>query len=91
MSHGLETRVPFLDNDLVDFAMSCPVSMKLNNLDSVVDVDENATGNKGRMYFQKTKDGKQILRDVMRNYIPERHRGCGQAGLLRSGWKLVQG
>ncbi|MCH2153352.1 MAG: asparagine synthase-related protein, partial [Phycisphaerales bacterium] len=71
MSHGLETRVPFLDNDLVDFAMSCPVSMKLNKLDSVVNVDENATGNKGRMYFQKTKDGKQILRDVMRKYIPE--------------------
>ena len=25
MAHGLETRVPFLDNDLVDFAMRLPV------------------------------------------------------------------
>ena len=24
MAHGLETRVPFLDNDLVDFAMRLP-------------------------------------------------------------------
>ena len=33
MAHGLETRVPFLDNDLVDFAMRCPLSFKLNNLE----------------------------------------------------------
>ena len=32
MAHGLETRVPFMDNDLVDFAMSCPVEFKLKNL-----------------------------------------------------------
>ena len=25
MAHGLETRVPFMDNDLVDFALTCPV------------------------------------------------------------------
>ena len=24
MAHGLETRVPFLDNDLVDFAQALP-------------------------------------------------------------------
>ena len=71
MSHGLETRVPFLDNDLVDFAMSCPVGLKLNNLDDVVQIDENDSRDKGRVYFEKTQDGKQILRDVMRKYIPE--------------------
>ena len=32
MAHSLETRVPFLDNDLVDFAMNCPINLKLNNL-----------------------------------------------------------
>ena len=32
MAHGLETRVPFLDNDLVDFAMRVPVRYKLGNL-----------------------------------------------------------
>ena len=29
MAHSLETRVPFLDNDLVDFAQRVPVGMKL--------------------------------------------------------------
>ena len=71
MAHSLETRVPFMDNDLVDFAMRCPVGMKLNNLDDVMRIDENDPRDKKDTYFQKTKDGKQILRDVMRNYIPD--------------------
>ena len=60
-----------LDNDLVDFAMQCPVEMKLNNLLDVVRVNENETGNKTNDYFQKTKDGKQIVRDTMQKYMPE--------------------
>jgi asparagine synthase (glutamine-hydrolysing) len=71
MAHGLETRVPFLDNDLVDFAMRCPVSLKLNNLTDVVRINENEAGDKQARYFQKSRDGKQILRDVMQRYIPE--------------------
>jgi asparagine synthase (glutamine-hydrolysing) len=71
MAHGLETRVPFMDNDLVEFAMQCPVHLKLNNLTSTVAMNENTQGNKPAQFFQKTKDGKQILRDVMRRYIPE--------------------
>lgn len=71
MAHSLETRVPFMDNDLVDFAMSCPVGMKLNNLQDVMRIDENEPSDKQAIYFQKTRDGKQILRDVMRNYIPD--------------------
>ncbi len=71
MAHGLETRVPFMDNDLVEFAMQCPVHLKLNNLTSTVAMNENTQGNKPARFFQKTKDGKQILRDVMRRYIPE--------------------
>jgi asparagine synthase (glutamine-hydrolysing) len=70
MAHGLETRVPFMDNDLVDFAMQCPVSMKLNNLTEVLKLNENETGNKKIKYFRKTNDGKQILREVMKFYIP---------------------
>ena len=71
MAHGLEARVPFMDNDLVDFAMTCPVAMKLNNLQNMFRINENEQGNKTSKYFQKTNDGKQILRDVMRHYIPD--------------------
>ncbi|MDP3229891.1 MAG: asparagine synthase (glutamine-hydrolyzing) [Acidovorax sp.] len=71
MAHGLESRVPFLDNDLVDFSMRCPVRLKLNNLADVVRINENEPGNKQAKFFQKTRDGKQILRDVMKRHIPE--------------------
>ena len=36
MAHSLESRVPFMDNDLVEFAMNCPVGLKLNNLVDVL-------------------------------------------------------
>tara|TARA_Y100000817_G_scaffold149137_1_gene116729 strand:+ start:1793 stop:3673 length:1881 start_codon:yes stop_codon:yes gene_type:complete len=72
MAHSLETRVPFLDNDLVDFAMSCPVNLKLNNLNQVMRINENQHGKKTNSYFQKTNDGKQILRDVMKLYVPSK-------------------
>ena len=70
MAHGIETRVPFLDNDLVDFAMRLPVRMKLANLSEVVRINENEPGDKQLDFFQKTKDGKLILRKVMQRYIP---------------------
>ena len=70
MAHGLESRVPFMDNDLVNFAMQCPVGMKLNNLAEVLKINENESGNKQGHFFEKTSDGKQILRDVMSRYIP---------------------
>ena len=72
MAHSLETRVPFLDNDLVDFAMSCPVNLKLNNLNEVLRINENQHGKKTNVYHQKTNDGKQILRDVMKLYVPSK-------------------
>jgi asparagine synthase (glutamine-hydrolysing) len=71
MSHSMETRVPFLDNDLVNFALKCPVNLKLNNLTDVVHINENEPGGKKKKYFQKTNDGKQILRNVMKNYVPD--------------------
>jgi asparagine synthase (glutamine-hydrolysing) len=71
MAHGLETRVPFLDNDLVDFAMRCPVNLKLNNLSEVVRINENEPGDKQGLFFQRSRDGKQILRDVMQRHLPQ--------------------
>ena len=69
MANGLETRVPFMDNDLVDFAMRCPVSIKLANLSKQRKFEEN-TPNKSKAYFAKNSDGKRILREVMMSYIP---------------------
>jgi asparagine synthase (glutamine-hydrolysing) len=71
MAHGLETRVPFLDNDLVDFAMRVPVGMKLGNLGHVVRLNENEPGLKTAKYFEKSQDGKLLMRRVMSNYVPE--------------------
>lgn len=69
MAHGLESRVPFLDNDLVDFAMRCPVSLKLKNLQQQIRLNENEQGKKTQTYYKKTGDGKNILRNVMQRYV----------------------
>jgi len=66
MAHSLETRVPFLDNDLVDFAQRIPINMKLNNLKKVAQMDENEIGK-----IHKTNDGKIVLRKAMSKYIPK--------------------
>ena len=71
MAHGLETRTPFLDNDLVDFALRVPLRYKLRNLDRVAQiVDENEAG-KRRRYELQTNDGKMVLREAMRRLIPD--------------------
>jgi asparagine synthase (glutamine-hydrolysing) len=71
LAHSLENRVPFMDNELVDFAMQCPVRLKLNNLAEVLRLNENDPRDKQMVYFRKTNDGKQLLRDMMARHIPE--------------------
>ncbi|MEL6823073.1 MAG: asparagine synthase C-terminal domain-containing protein, partial [Calditrichota bacterium] len=71
MAHSLETRVPFLDNDLVDFAMKVPVKYKLRDLNAVVQLNENEPGPKTKRYFEKTNDGKNILRKALKPFVPE--------------------
>jgi asparagine synthase (glutamine-hydrolysing) len=71
MAHGLETRVPFMDNDLVDFAMQLPVHLKLREMDLRVRLNENESGAKPERYFEQTRDGKVLLRRVMTRYVPE--------------------
>lgn len=70
MAHSLETRVPFLDNDLVDFAMQIPVRFKIGNLKEVIRMNENEPAGKANHYFQRTRDGKLLLRKTMQRYIP---------------------
>lgn len=70
MAHSLETRVPFLDNDLVNFAMRLPARLKLGNLTEAVRMNENEPGKRAR-YFERTRDGKLILRKMMARHIPQ--------------------
>ncbi len=70
MAHGLENRVPFLDNDLVEFAQRLPVRLKLRDLNEIVRLNENEPGPKTERYFEKTRDGKLLLRKVMERYVP---------------------
>jgi asparagine synthase (glutamine-hydrolysing) len=67
MAHSLETRVPFLDNDLVDFAQKIPVKYKIKNLNKISKMNENEIGK-----IHRTNDGKDILRKVMSKYIPNK-------------------
>ena len=70
MAHGLEERFPFMDNDLVDFAMKVPVKHKLGNLEKEIQkIDENIE-NKKKVYRQ-FDDGKNVLRKAMEDFIPE--------------------
>jgi asparagine synthase (glutamine-hydrolysing) len=73
MAHGLESRVPFLDNDLVDFAVKLPVWTKLRNLAEVVRIDENEIKPKQILYFEKTNDGKLLLRETLKRYTPDQY------------------
>ena len=70
MAHSLETRVPFMDNDLVDFAMRCPVGLKLENLKTVARINENDLVAKRGKTFRRSAEGKRILRRMMNRYVP---------------------
>jgi asparagine synthase (glutamine-hydrolysing) len=69
MAHSLETRVPFLDDELVNFAMQIPAHHKLRNLERTMRVDENQPG-KRLLYEKETSDGKTVLRQAMSRLIP---------------------
>jgi asparagine synthase (glutamine-hydrolysing) len=71
MAYSLESRVPFLDNDLVDFAQRVPVGLKLRDLETVVELNENEPGPKTQRFFQRTRDGKLLLRKVLSTYVPD--------------------
>lgn len=71
MAHGLEMRMPFLDNDLVEFAMTCPVRLKLLNLNESIRINENQSGPKKEAFFKRTRDGKVLLRKVASRYVSD--------------------
>jgi asparagine synthase (glutamine-hydrolysing) len=61
MAHSLESRVPFLDNDLADLAWRIPSSLKLNTT--------ALKGNNPKRHIEST-EGKWILRRAMEQYLP---------------------
>jgi len=69
MAHSLETRVPFLDNDLVELAMKIPIIHKLPRFNETFHIDENLPA-KRRFYEHQTNDGKAVLRQAMSHLIP---------------------
>lgn len=70
MASGIEERYPFMDNDLVDYAMKIPANLKLGNLDEeIVKINENKTGKKN--YYREYDDGKNVLRRAMSKFIPK--------------------
>tara|TARA_B100000900_G_scaffold348699_1_gene314553 strand:- start:2447 stop:4327 length:1881 start_codon:yes stop_codon:yes gene_type:complete len=70
MAHGLEERFPFMDNDLVEFAMKIPVKHKLGNLEKEVKkIDENNPRKK--KIYKEYDDGKNVLRKAMLDFIPK--------------------
>jgi asparagine synthase (glutamine-hydrolysing) len=71
MAHSLETRVPFLDNDLVDFAMRMPVQHKLRELATAPRVDENEAGKVVRYRTDPMSDGKVVMRHMARRLLPD--------------------
>ena len=70
MAYGLETRVPFMDNDLVEFATKLPVSLKVKDITNQFRLDENTQGNKKIKYYNETSNGKHLLRKTMARHIP---------------------
>lgn len=69
MAHSLETRVPFLDDDLVEFAVRIPAIHKLRSLDKATPIDENNPSKRQLSEFE-TSEGKTVLRKAMSRFIP---------------------
>src|SRR5262249_23656466 len=70
MAHSLETRVPFLDDDLVEFALRLPAVMKLRAAAGPFSIDENTIG-KRKLFEREHAEGKPLLRTVTSRFLPE--------------------
>jgi len=70
MAHSLETRVPFLDNDLVDFACRLPSRYKLRDLERVAQIIDENDLRKYQPSSMRTGSGKMVLRQAMQRLIP---------------------
>jgi asparagine synthase (glutamine-hydrolysing) len=80
MAHSLESRVPFMDNDLVDFALTIPPRFKLRQLLEKPSLNEDETGTKAMYRHVSSTDGKIVLREAMNRLIPDSVRQRAKQG-----------
>jgi asparagine synthase (glutamine-hydrolysing) len=72
MAHGLETRLPFMDDDVVNFAMRCPSSLKIST---------RAGGGAAKVPTDTAPvQGKEILRRVLGEIVGESFIGLRKQG-----------
>ena len=70
MASSIELRLPYLDNNLVDFVQKVPVKFKLGNLKKFnIKINENAIGPKNEIFYQQNKSGKLIIRKLMKDFF----------------------
>ncbi len=79
MASGLEERFPFLDNDLVEFAMRLPVRHKLADLEQMLRIDEDAVKKK-LLAVDSFSGGKSCLRRAMSQIVPAEVMGRSKQG-----------
>jgi len=71
MAHSLETRVPFLDNDLVDLAQTVPIQAKLADIPAELARREAEVAGRPVTARERRMDGKAILRHMMSRLVPD--------------------
>ncbi len=69
MAHSLETRVPFLDDDLVEYALQVPARLKLKDFEPLQRTDENDIIKRQKAEIEMNA-GKAVLRKAMNRIIP---------------------
>ena len=72
MAHGLETRVPFLDNDLVEFASGFPSGCKLGNLGEVVSARTRTSRDQDAALLRADARRQAAAPPAMERHIPRR-------------------
>lgn len=80
MAHSLESRVPMLDNELVDFGMKLPIRYKLSDMEEAKRFQRKAIGEGKQDAYIRTNRGKYLLRKCMYKYIPEEIAGANKQG-----------
>jgi asparagine synthase (glutamine-hydrolysing) len=72
MAHGLEVRVPFLDNDLVDFACQLGALSKVPQLAQIPDLINENDPTRLLGQVSRSRQGKSLLRQALVKLLPGR-------------------